>query len=157
MVSVTAKPSTLREAKALGRILLPPHTFDLLQNNQVHTLKGNVLTVAQIAGIQAAKSTSQLIPLCHPLLLGMIDVKLWLCKERRSVECEATVQTTGKTGVEMEALTATSVALLTVYDMCKASSKEMTIEGIQVIEKKGGKSGHWKATRFPAAEEGKSV
>lgn len=145
MVSVTEKVSSFREAKATGRIILPPHAYDLLKKNQVHTMKGNVLTVAQIAGIQAAKSTSQLIPLCHPLLLGLIDVQLWLDDTRRSVECRSTVQTSGKTGVEMEALTATSVALLTVYDMCKAASKEMRIEDIRVVEKTGGKSGFWQA------------
>lgn len=140
MVSVTDKTPTKREAKAIGRIILPKHAYTLLKTNEVHTSKGNVLTVAQIAGIQAAKATSNLIPLCHPLLLGLIDVKLWLDDQRQSVECESTVQTSGKTGVEMEALTATSVALLTVYDMCKAASKEMTIEGIRVIKKTGGKS-----------------
>ncbi|KAI8887082.1 molybdenum cofactor biosynthesis prote [Backusella circina FSU 941] len=143
MVSVTDKDSTKREAKARGRIVLPPHAYDLLKRNESHTIKGNVLTVAQIAGIQAAKSTSQLIPLCHPLLLGLIDVRLWLDDETLSVECESTVQTTGKTGVEMEALTATSVSLLTVYDMCKAATKEMRIENIRVVRKSGGKSGPW--------------
>ena len=145
MVSVTDKSSTKREAKAVGRIVLPQHAFDLLKKNEIHTLKGNVLTVAQIAGIQGAKATSNLIPLCHPLLLGFIDVRLWLDDEKRSVECESTVQTTGKTGVEMEALTATNIALLTVYDMCKAASKDMVIENIRVVEKTGGKSGQWKS------------
>lgn len=145
MVSVTDKVPTKREAKAIGRIRLPKHAFELLKNNEVHTMKGNVLTVAQIAGIQAAKATSNLIPLCHPLLLGLIDVRLWLDEDLRSVECESVVQTSGKTGVEMEALTATSVALLTVYDMCKAASKEMIIENIRVVEKTGGKSGPWKS------------
>ncbi|SAM04217.1 hypothetical protein [Absidia glauca] len=143
MVSVTSKASTKREAVAEGRIVLPPAAFDLLETNELHTPKGNVLVVAQIAGIQAAKNTSQLIPLCHPLLLGSIDVRLWLNKDQSCVECSSVVQTSGKTGVEMEALTATSVALLTVYDMCKAASKQMRIEGIRLVEKKGGKSGHW--------------
>ncbi|KAI9484237.1 MAG: hypothetical protein EXX96DRAFT_600228 [Benjaminiella poitrasii] len=146
MVSVTDKSPTKREAKAIGRIILPQQAYDLLKSNQVHTLKGNVLTVAQIAGIQAAKTTSNLIPLCHPLLLGLIDVRLWMDDVKQSVECESTVQTSGKTGVEMEALTATSVALLTVYDMCKAASKDMIIEGIRVVEKTGGKSGPWKSS-----------
>ncbi|CAO0789942.1 unnamed protein product [Mucor circinelloides] len=145
MVSVTEKVPTKREAKAIGRIILPDQAYKLLKQNHVQTLKGNVLTVAQIAGIQAAKATSNLIPLCHPLLLGLIDVRLWLDDDKKSVECESTVQTSGKTGVEMEALTATSVALLTVYDMCKAASKDMVIEGIRVIEKTGGKSGPWKS------------
>ncbi|ORZ13211.1 Molybdopterin cofactor biosynthesis C domain-containing protein [Absidia repens] len=143
MVSVTNKATTKREAVAEGRIILTKSAFDLLETNELHTAKGNVLVVAQIAGIQAAKNTSQLIPLCHPLLLGLIDVRLWLDKDRSCVECSSLVQTSGKTGVEMEALTATSVALLTVFDMCKAASKHMRIEGIRVVEKKGGKSGHW--------------
>ncbi|CEP17211.1 hypothetical protein [Parasitella parasitica] len=154
MVSVTDKAPTKREAKAIGRIVLPDQAYKLLQENQVQTAKGNVLTVAQIAGIQAAKTTANLIPLCHPLLLGLIDVRLWLNDEKQSVECESTVQTSGKTGVEMEALTATSVALLTVYDMCKAASKDMTIEGIRVVEKIGGKSGPWKSTtHFKQSDE----
>lgn len=147
MVSVTDKAPTKREAKAVGRIILPAEAYSLLKENDAHLAKGNVLTVAQIAGIQAAKQTSNLIPLCHPLLLGLIDVQLWLDDDKSSVECMSTVQTTGKTGVEMEALTATSVALLTVYDMCKAASKDMLIEGVRVIEKTGGKSGHWEATK----------
>ncbi|RCH99039.1 Molybdenum cofactor synthesis protein 1 [Rhizopus azygosporus] len=146
MVSVTDKVPTKREAKAIGRIMLPEHAYELLKNNDAHSPKGDVLTVAKIAGIQAAKSTSNLIPLCHPLLLGLIDVRLWLDDHRKSVECESIVQTSGKTGVEMEALTATSVALLTVYDMCKAATKEMRIENIRVVEKTGGKSGPWKTS-----------
>lgn len=145
MVSVTDKPVTQREARAVGRIVLPEHTYELLRDNQARTAKGNVLVVAQIAGIQAAKATSQLIPLCHPLQLGYIDVRLELKRDdqRYYVECESVVQCQGKTGVEMEALTATSVALLTVYDMCKASSKHMVMEGIRVVEKSGGQSGSW--------------
>ncbi|KAI8145290.1 putative molybdopterin cofactor synthesis protein A [Fennellomyces sp. T-0311] len=144
MVSVSDKAVTNREARAVGYIRLPPETYALLEDNELHSAKGNVLAVAQIAGIQAAKSTSQLIPLCHPLLLDKIDVQLRLAQDR--VECESLVRCQGKTGVEMEALTATSVALLTVYDMCKASSKKMRIEGIRVIEKSGGKSGPWQWT-----------
>ncbi|KAI8344445.1 Molybdopterin cofactor biosynthesis C domain-containing protein [Chlamydoabsidia padenii] len=144
MVSVIDKASTKREAVAEGRIVLTKEAFDLLETNELHTAKGNVLVVAQIAGIQAAKNTSQLIPLCHPLLLGLIDVRLWLNKDQSCVECSSVVRTSGQTGVEMEALTATSVALLTVFDMCKAATKQMRIEGIRVVEKKGGKSGHWK-------------
>lgn len=142
MVSVNDKQVTKREARATGRIVLPPETFKLLERNELHTAKGNVLVVAQIAGIQAAKATSQFIPLCHPLLLGQINVQLRLGDN--CVECESTVKCEGKTGVEMEALTATSVALLTVYDMCKAASKHMVIEGIKVVEKSGGKSGQWR-------------
>ncbi|KAI7871742.1 hypothetical protein BDF14DRAFT_898838 [Spinellus fusiger] len=147
MVSVADKSDTKREAKAAGRILLPPVTFDLLKNNTTHTLKGSVLVVAQIAGIQAAKQTSQWIPLCHPLLLTCIDVTLSMDEARSSVECEAVVQTTGKTGVEMEALSAVSVALLTVFDMCKASSKAMVIQDIHVVSKSGGKNGPFLHTR----------
>ncbi|KAI9316869.1 molybdopterin cofactor synthesis protein a [Dichotomocladium elegans] len=142
MVSVVDKSDTHREARAVGHILLPPTTYKLLKENEGMTKKGNVLGVAQIAGIQAAKATHQFIPLCHPLLLGYIDVKLRLARGDR-VECETVVRCQGKTGVEMEALTATSMALLTVYDMCKASSKQMTIQGIRVVEKSGGKSGSW--------------
>lgn len=142
MVSVNDKQVTKREARATGRIVLPPETFKLLERNELHTAKGNVLVVAQIAGIQAAKATSQFIPLCHPLLLGQINVQLRLGDN--CVECESTVKCEGKTGVEMEALTATSVALLTVYDMCKAASKHMVIEDIKVVEKSGGKSGQWR-------------
>lgn len=144
MVSITDKKLTQREATAIGSILLNKEAFELIKKNELQTAKGNVLVVAQIAGIQAAKNTSQLIPLCHPLLLSYIDVKLSLNHEKSSVDCISVVQTNGKTGVEMEALTATSTALLTVFDMCKAASKEMIIEGIRVVEKKGGKSGHWK-------------
>lgn len=151
MVSVNDKQVTKREARATGRIVLPPETFKLLQRNELHTAKGNVLVVAQIAGIQAAKATSQLIPLCHPLLLDHIDVQLRLGDN--SVECESTVKCHGKTGVEMEALTATSVALLTVYDMCKAASKHMIIEGIKVVEKSGGKSGLWKSDQSSISDD----
>ncbi|KAI8394173.1 uncharacterized protein BYT42DRAFT_553608 [Radiomyces spectabilis] len=143
MVSVTDKQVTKRQATAVGRIVMPKKAYQLLKENHHHTAKGNVLVVAQIAGIQAAKATSQLIPLCHPLLLGKIDVQLQLNDKECSVECESMVECSGKTGVEMEALTATSVALLTVYDMCKAATKHMTIEGIRVVEKTGGKSGPW--------------
>lgn len=141
MVSVTDKAKTKREARARGHITMPADTLELLRQNENKSSKGNVLVVAQIAGIQAAKSTSQLIPLCHPLLLGHIGVELWLTNT--GVECESVVQCKGETGVEMEALTATSVALLTVFDMCKAASKQMRIENIRVLEKSGGKSGHW--------------
>ncbi|KAF7723113.1 Molybdenum cofactor synthesis protein 1 [Apophysomyces ossiformis] len=143
MVSVSQKQDTRREARAVGRIIIPCEAYDLLKKNEMQTSKGNVLAVAQIAGIQAAKETSRLIPLCHPILLGSINVHLSLNDTRRSVECESVVETTGKTGVEMEALTATSVALLTVYDMCKAASKKMTIEDIHLVQKTGGKSGDW--------------
>ncbi|OAD68900.1 hypothetical protein PHYBLDRAFT_116799 [Phycomyces blakesleeanus NRRL 1555(-)] len=143
MVAVEGKKDSQREARAVGRIVLPSEAFKLLKKNEIHTLKGNVLVVAQIAGIQASKQTSQLIPLCHPLALTFINVNLWLDDEKSSVECESTVRTVGKTGVEMEALMATSTALLTVYDMCKAASKYMVIQDIHVVSKEGGKSGSW--------------
>ena len=143
MVSVVDKISTQRKARAVGKIVLPKEAYTLLKRNEAHTVKGNVLVVAQVAGIQAAKATSQLIPLCHPLLLGLVDVRLWLDDEKCSVMCESLVHTNGATGVEMEALTATSVALLTVYDMCKAASKHMSIEGVQLVEKTGGRRGSW--------------
>ncbi|ORX56943.1 MoaC-domain-containing protein [Hesseltinella vesiculosa] len=143
MVSVTTKAETHRRAQAQGRIVLSKEAFAVLEANELHTAKGNALVVAQIAGIQAAKTTSQLIPLCHPLMLGLIDVRLALNKATSSVDCKTTVETKGSTGVEMEALTATSVALLTVYDMCKAIDKHMVMQDIRVIEKQGGKSGDW--------------
>ncbi|KAI9021482.1 hypothetical protein CLU79DRAFT_793117 [Phycomyces nitens] len=147
MVAVEEKKDSQREAKAVGRIVMPLEAFKLLKENEVKTLKGNVLVVAQIAGIQASKQTSQLIPLCHPLSLTFIDVKLWLNDDKSSVECESTVRTVGKTGVEMEALMATSTALLTVFDMCKAATKNMVIQDIHVSSKQGGKSGSWQWNR----------
>lgn len=139
MVDVTAKPDTRREAVAKGTVKMKPETFDLLKKNALP--KGNVLTTAQLAGIMAAKQTPSLIPLCHPLLLGDVDVELSLDEENKAVEITATVKSTGKTGVEMEALTATAIAALTVYDMCKAVDKSMKIENIRLVKKSGGKSG----------------
>ncbi|KAI9284688.1 hypothetical protein BC943DRAFT_58740 [Umbelopsis sp. AD052] len=139
MVSVTSKDVTHRTAQAEGSILLPETTFNLLSETTVMK-KGDVLTVAQIAGIQAAKQTSMLIPLCHPLLLSNIQVHLKLNPEKQSVDCTSLVECRGNTGVEMEALTAVNVALLTVYDMCKAAGHGMEITGIKVKAKTGGKS-----------------
>lgn len=139
MVSVTTKDVTHRTAHAEGRILLPQTTFELLTKTTVMK-KGDVLTVAQIAGIQAAKQTSALIPLCHPLLLTNIQVHLQLNTEKQSVDCTSLVECRGNTGVEMEALTAVNVALLTVFDMCKAAGHGMEITGIKVTSKTGGKS-----------------
>ena len=110
----------------------------------MHSKKGDVLSVSQLAAIQAAKQTSNVIPLCHPLLLSHVDARLWLDDVAESVEIEATVKTVGPTGVEMEALTAVSVAALTVYDMCKAASKRIRIGDVFLVEKVGGKSGHWR-------------
>jgi cyclic pyranopterin monophosphate synthase len=139
MVDVGAKPDTERMAIARGEIHMLKATFDLIRDGQIK--KGDVLTVAQIAGITAAKRTSDLIPLCHPLPLTKVDVSLTLDESLPGVVITATAKTVGKTGVEMEALTAVSVAALTVYDMAKAAEKTMRIQNIRLVEKHGGKSG----------------
>ncbi len=139
MVDVGLKPDTLRTAIARGEIQLKAETLELVRQGLMK--KGDVLTVAQIAGIQAAKKTSDLIPLCHPLPLTHVEVRLDLDFELPGVRIEATVSTTGKTGVEMEALTAVSVAALTVYDMVKAVEKTGRIQNIRLVEKHGGQSG----------------
>jgi len=131
MVDVGHKPMQLRVAKAKGKISINPETIELINSNMIK--KGDVLSVAEIAGIQGAKNTSALIPLCHPLLLSKVDVRASV--EKDGVKVEATVKTTGQTGVEMEALTGVSVALLTIYDMCKAVDKGMKIGEITLIEK----------------------
>lgn len=139
MVDVGAKPDTERIAIARGEVHMLRATFDLIRAGQIK--KGDVLTVAQIAGITAAKRTSDLIPLCHPLPLTKVDVDLALDESLPGVVITATAKTVGKTGVEMEALTAVSVAALTVYDMAKAAEKTMRIQNIRLVEKHGGKSG----------------
>ncbi len=139
MVDVGAKPDTERTAIARGEVHMKKETFDLIRAGQIK--KGDVLTVAQIAGISASKRTSELIPLCHPLFLSKVDVDLVLDEFLPGVVITATVKVTGKTGVEMEALTAVSVAALTVYDMAKATEKTMKIQNIRLIEKHGGQSG----------------
>jgi cyclic pyranopterin phosphate synthase len=139
MVDVSAKADTKREATARGRIVMRRETLALIQQNGLP--KGDVLAVAQIAGMMAAKRTHELIPMCHPLLLTGIDVTLTPNEGRTCVEIEATVRTTGKTGVEMEALTAAAVAALTIYDMCKAVDRAMRIENVRLVRKSGGKSG----------------
>jgi cyclic pyranopterin phosphate synthase len=143
MVDVGTKPDTERIAVARGRITMQPTTLALIQSGAVK--KGDVLTVAQIAGIQAAKRTHELIPMCHPLLLTHIAVELapGEAEDQAWIEIEATVRTLGKTGVEMEALTAASVAALTVYDMCKAADRGMRIERVHLVRKSGGASGTW--------------
>lgn len=141
MVDVSHKADTERTAVAAGEVLMLPSTLALIRDGQVK--KGDVLTVARIAGIMAAKRTSELIPLCHPLPLTHIDLELWLDEPASRVQIRATTRTTGKTGVEMEALTAVSVAALTVYDMAKAAEKGMQIQNIRLLEKYGGKSGDW--------------
>jgi cyclic pyranopterin phosphate synthase len=142
MVDVSAKDDTAREATARGRIMMSRETLALIQRGGV--AKGDVLAVAQIAGIMAAKRAHELIPMCHPLLLTGIDVTLTPDEKASRVEIEATVRTTGKTGVEMEALTAVSVAALTVYDMCKAADRGMRIENVRLVRKSGGKSGEYR-------------
>lgn len=139
MVDVGHKPDTERIAIARGEVHMQKETFDLIRAGQIK--KGDVLTIAQIAGISASKRTSDLIPLCHHLPLSKIDVELALDESLPGVIITATVKTIGKTGVEMEALTAVSVAALTVYDMAKAAEKTMRIQNIQLIEKHGGQSG----------------
>ena len=139
MVDVGAKPATHRIAVAEGRITMQPATLAIIQSGTAK--KGDVLGIARIAGIMAAKKTSELIPLCHPLALTRVAVEFELLAEASAVRCGATVETVGPTGVEMEALTAVQVALLTVYDMCKAVDKGMVMEGVRVLEKRGGKSG----------------
>lgn len=139
MVDVGEKPDTPRLAVARGEVVMKPGTLALIRDGAMK--KGDVLTVAQLAGVMAAKRTSELIPLCHPLPLSHVDVRLSLNDELPGVEITASVRTTGKTGVEMEALTAVSVAALTVYDMAKAAEKTMRIGNIRVVEKHGGRSG----------------
>jgi cyclic pyranopterin phosphate synthase len=143
MVDVGDKPVTRRVAVATGRITMQPATFELVAGGT--SKKGDVLGVARIAAIQAAKRTSELIPLCHPLAITKIGVDFTLDVAARSVECRAEVHTSGQTGVEMEALTAVQIGLLTVYDMCKAVDRGMEIGGVRLLEKHGGKSGSWVA------------
>ncbi|MEG0002506.1 MAG: cyclic pyranopterin monophosphate synthase MoaC, partial [Comamonas sp.] len=139
MVDVAAKAATHRIAVAEGRIIMLPATLALIASGSAK--KGDVLGIARIAGIMAAKKTSDLIPLCHPLALTRVAVDFELIEADNAVECRATVETVGPTGVEMEALTAVQIALLTIYDMCKAADRGMTISGVRVLEKHGGKSG----------------
>ena len=143
MVDVTAKDETLRVATARGRIVMQPETLRLLTSGEI--AKGNVLTTAQVAGVMAAKKTHELIPMCHPLLLTGIAVELTPDEAASSVEISATVRTTGKTGVEMEALTAVTVAGLTVYDMCKAVDRGMRLEAVRLVAKSGGVTGDYLA------------
>jgi cyclic pyranopterin phosphate synthase len=141
MVDVAEKDETRRVARASGRISMLPETLTLIAHGNAK--KGDVLGVARIAAIQGAKRTSDLIPLCHPLALTKISVDFELDEAASAVQCTATVETLGRTGVEMEALTAVSVGLLTIYDMCKAADRGMRIESIALLEKRGGRSGHW--------------
>lgn len=141
MVDVGAKSVTQRTAVCEGYIEMLPATLDLIIAGD-HK-KGDVLGIARIAGIMASKKTADLIPLCHPLPLTHVDIQLQPQTENKRVYCRATVKTNGQTGVEMEAMTATQIALLTIYDMCKAVDRGMTIQGVRLLEKSGGKSGHW--------------
>jgi len=142
MVDVSDKNNTAREAKAGAVVLMKAETLKLIVSGS-HK-KGDVLAVARVAGIQAAKKCSELIPLCHPLMLSKVSIELTPNQEKSCIEIIATAKLNGKTGVEMEALTAASIAALTIYDMCKAVDRFMRIDNVQLLEKKGGKSGHWK-------------
>ncbi len=143
MVDVGDKNETRRIARASGRIRMKPETLALLISGAAQ--KGDVLGVARIAAIQGSKRTSELIPLCHPLYLTHVAVEFNIDAADHAVECIVSAETLGRTGVEMEALTAVSIALLTVYDMCKAVDRGMEITRVRVLEKMGGKSGHWQA------------
>lgn len=147
MVDVGDKTETHRVARAEGRIRMSTLALDAIESG--NSKKGDVLGVARVAAIQAAKRTSELIPLCHPLPITRLTVDLVLDRALSSVVCSAQVETFGRTGVEMEALVAVQIGLLTVYDMCKAIDRSMRIEAVRLLEKKGGRSGHWVA---PAAE-----
>lgn len=142
MVDVSAKDETARVAVAEGYVVMQPETLALIQEGGIP--KGDVIAVARVAGIMGAKRTSELVPMCHPLPITGVTVDLAPASADR-LRIEARVKTTGKTGVEMEALTAVNVAALTVYDMCKAVEKGMRIDGIRLLEKEGGKSGHYRA------------
>jgi cyclic pyranopterin phosphate synthase len=147
MVDVAAKAETHRVAVARGHIRMLPATLALIAAGSAK--KGDVLGIARIAGIQGAKRTAELVPLCHPLPLTRVAVEFELDAAACSVHCHATAETFGRTGVEMEALTAVQVALLTIYDMCKAADKGMVMTDVRLLEKKGGKSGHWRAGDAP--------
>lgn len=142
MVDVSTKAETVREARAEAFVTMRSETLAMIIDGSHH--KGDVFATARIAGIQAAKRTWELIPLCHPLLLSKVEVQLHAQPEHNRVRVESLCRLTGKTGVEMEALTAASVAALTIYDMCKAVQKDIVIENVRLLEKLGGKSGHFK-------------
>lgn len=143
MVDVGSKEPTHRVARAAGRIRMLPTTFQLIAEGRA--AKGDVLAVARIAAIQGAKRCADLVPLCHPLPLTKVSVDFELDADGASVHCRAQVETVGRTGVEMEALCAVQIGLLTIYDMCKAADRGMVIDGVRVLEKRGGKSGDWSA------------
>ena len=141
MVDVGGKAETVRVARAAGSILMQPATLALIRSGSAS--KGDVLGIARIAAIQASKRTSELIPLCHPVALTRVSAEFVIDVAQNAVHCAVTAECLGRTGVEMEALTATAVALLTIYDMCKAVDRGMRIENVRLLEKSGGKSGHW--------------
>ena len=143
MVNVGEKHETHRIAKASGSIEMRPDTLILIQSGSAK--KGDVLGIARVAAIQGSKRTSELIPLCHPLYLTRVAVEFRIDAKKSAVDCVVTAETLGRTGVEMEALTAVSIALLTIYDMCKAVDKGMMLTQIRLLEKQGGRSGHWQA------------
>ncbi len=145
MVDVAAKAETHRVARAGGSIFMRPETLELIVSGSAK--KGDVLGIARVAAIQASKRTSDLIPLCHPIALTRVAAEFRVDHERHAVHVEVTAECTGRTGVEMEALTAASIGLLTIYDMCKAVDRGMHIEGVRLLEKQGGKSGHWLADK----------
>ena len=142
MVDIADKPSSARRAIAAGRIVMQAETLELIQ--QGGHKKGDVLGVARIAGIMATKRTADLVPMCHPLALTHVAVEFETDPDAGAVECIVTAETTGPTGVEMEALTGVQVTLLTIYDMCKSVDRGMVISDVRLLEKSGGKSGHWK-------------
>ena len=142
MVDVGGKSDTARLARAAGSIFMEASTLDLIRDGTAK--KGDVLGIARVAAIMASKRTGELIPLCHPIALTRVAADFTVDTEQCAVHCEVTAECHGRTGVEMEALTAVSVGLLTIYDMCKAADRGMVIEDIRLLEKLGGKSGHWK-------------
>jgi cyclic pyranopterin phosphate synthase len=143
MVDVAEKSETRRIARAAGTAFMQPATLALIESGDAK--KGDVLGVARIAAIQAAKRASDLIPLCHPISLTRVGVEFAIDRDRACITCVVTAETVGRTGVEMEALTAVSVGLLTIYDMCKAVDRGIFFDNVRLLEKDGGKSGHWKA------------
>jgi cyclic pyranopterin phosphate synthase len=142
MVNVGDKPETARLARAAGSIFMKPETLQLIRSGSAR--KGDVIGIARIAAIQGAKRTGDLIPLCHPIGLTRVTADFEVDPVESAVHCHVTAECFGRTGVEMEALTATSIGLLTIYDMCKAVDRGMRIENLRLVEKAGGKSGHWK-------------
>ena len=142
MVDIADKASTARRAIAAGRIVMQAETLDLIRQGK-HK-KGDVIGVARIAGIMATKRTADLVPMCHPLALTHVAVEFDVDTDANAIECTVTAETAGQTGVEMEALTGVQVSLLTIYDMCKAVDRGMVISDVRLLEKSGGKSGHWK-------------